>query len=292
MRIFVGISSYNRARILELCLRSFLNSKLVKGFIVVADSISINEMENYVMIIKYIANSGFEVIHDIIVGRRGSTKARNKVFEKAGETLSNNDVLLLYDDDYIYPGDQTLIPALYRLKDSSVGIVSGRIINLSKRRIDPDFALNIVCMANALTRLTGFIMLDIKHGPREVEYTTPLMVMRTEMLNMGVKYDEGYGGTGYREESDLQRQVRVLGYKIIFEPDFYAYHLAVESGGNRYSSLEDRMYWKWKNHTFFMNKWQFPVYKKVLSYVVLTVYTALNGLPAIRGMVRAVKPTR
>ena len=289
MRVFVGISSYNRARILKLALKSFLGSRLVKGFIIVADATTMNEVEDYIKAIRHVVNSGFEVIHDITVGRRGSTRARNKVLEKAREGLSSNDVLLLYDDDYIYSGDQTLTPALYWLKDSSVGIVGGRVINLRKRRIDPDFALNIACMANALTRLTGFIMLDIKHGPREVEYTTPLMVMRVETLNKGVKYDEGYSGIGYREESDLQRQVRALGYRIIFEPDFYAYHLAVESGGNRYLDLEDRMHWKWRNHTYFMNKWGYPLHKKILSYMMLISYAILNGMPAIRGIIKATR---
>jgi len=131
------------------------------------------------------------------------------------------------------------------LQDSS-SASGGKVVNLRKRRIDPDFALNISHLADALTRLTGFIVLDMKHGPREVEYTTPLMAMKVKILSKGIKYDESYKGTGYREENDLQRQVRRLGLMIVFEPRFYAYYLAVEKGGNRYSDLEDRMYWKWK----------------------------------------------
>jgi len=93
-------------------------------------------------------------------------------------------------------------------------------------------------------------------------------------------------------ESDLQKQVRTLKYRIVFEPNFYAHHLGVESGGNRYSDLEDRMYWKWKNHTYFMNKWGYPLHKKVFSCMVLTVYAVLNGLPAIRGIIKAVRSSK
>jgi GT2 family glycosyltransferase len=115
------------------------------------------------------------------------------------------------------------------------------------------------------------------------------MMMNTKVLSKGIRYDEGYGGTGYREESDLQRQVRELGFKVIFEPRFYAYHLAVEQGGNRYSDLEDRMYWKWRNHTYFMNKWHYSITKKILGYTILSTYALLNGPAAIRGIVKAVR---
>jgi GT2 family glycosyltransferase len=289
MSVFVGIPSYNRARVLGLCLRSFLGSKLVRGFIVVADAITASEAELYVKAIKEVEDAGFEVIHDMRIGRRGSAKARNKVFEIARENLAPDDVIIQYEDDYLYPGDKSLEVALQWLRNESVGIVGGRRINLRKRRIDPDFALNIPYLADRLTRATGFIVLNMKHGPREVEYTTHLMAMKVRIINLGIKYDEGYGGTGYREESDLQRQVRELGYKIVFEPRFYVYHLAVEEGGDRYSDLEDRMYWKWRNHTYFMEKWRYPIAKKVLSYAILTVYALLSGPPAIRGIMKAVK---
>jgi GT2 family glycosyltransferase len=288
MAVFVGVPSYNRARVLGLCLRSFLGSKLVRGFIVVADSVSASEVELYVKAIKEVEDAGFEVIHDVRIGRRGSVKARNQVLDIARENLAN-DVLVLYDDDYIYPGDKTLVNALQWLRNDSVGIVGGRVVNLRRRKVDPDFALNVPHLADTLTRITSFIILNTKHGPREVEYTTPLMMMNTKVLSKGIRYDEGYGGTGYREESDLQRQVRELGFKIIFEPKFYTYHLAAEQGGNRYSDLEDRMYWKWRNHTYFMNKWQYPITKKILSYTILTTYALLNGPAAIRGIVKAVR---
>uniref|UniRef100_A0A7J2U0W5 Glycosyltransferase n=1 Tax=Ignisphaera aggregans TaxID=334771 RepID=A0A7J2U0W5_9CREN len=288
-KIFVGTPSYNRGKIFRYCIRSFTKSKLIKGFILVIDASSDTEKEFYVQALKELIDRGFEVMYDINVGRRGSVKARNLVLDIAEKSLGSRDILLLYDDDYIYAGDESIIPALYWLKNGDVGIVGGRVINLRKRRIDPDFALNIPYLADVLTRLTGFIFLNTKHGPRYVEYTTPLMALRVEVLSKGIRYDENYGGTGYREESDLQEQVKSLGYEIVFEPRFYAYHLAIESGGNRYSDLEDRMYWKWRNHTYFMNKWHYPLHKKILSYMILTLYALLNGTPAIRGIAKAVR---
>jgi len=284
--MFIGVPSYNRAKILKISLRSFINSKLVRGFIIIADAISSNEADEYSRLIKYVEDMGYEVLYDIKIGRRGSTKARNTVLEYARYNLNKNSILILYDDDYIYPGDHSVLPALYWLKNPSIGLVGGKVINLRKRRIDPEFFLNISYLADNLTRLTGFILLDIYHGPRYVEYTTHLMAMRVEILDKEVKYDENYGGIGYREESDLQMQIRKLGYKIIFDPRFYTYHLAIESGGDRYSDLEDRIYWKWINHTYFMNKWNYPTYKKVFSYMILIVYALLNGPSAIKGILK------
>jgi len=288
-KIFVGIPSYNRGRIFRYCIRFFAESKLIKGFTLVIDVSSDIEKGLYVQALKELVDRGFEVIYDINVGRRGSTRARNLVLDMAEKNLGSRDILILYDDDYIYAGDKSVIPVLYRLKNGEVGIVGGRVINLRKRKVDPDFALNIPYLADALTRLTGFILLNTKHGPRYVDYTTPLMALRVEVLSKGIRYDENYGGIGYREESDLQKQIKKLGYEIVFEPRFYTYHLAIESGGNRYSGLEDRMYWKWRNHTYFMNKWRYPLHKKIFSYMMLTFYTLLNGAPALRGMVKAAR---
>ena len=288
-KIFVGIPSYNRGRIFYYCIKSFVKSKLINGFILVIDVSSDIEKEFYVQALNELVDRGFEVIYDINAGRRGSTRARNLILDMAEKNLGSKDIFLLYDDDYIYAGDKSVIPALDWLKNGDVGVVGGRVINLRKRKVDPDFALNIPYLADALTRLTGFIFLNTKHGPRYVDYTTPLMALRVEILSKGVRYDERYGGIGYREESDLQKQIKKLGYEIVFEPRFYAYHLAIESGGNRYSDLEDRMYWKWKNHTYFMNKGRYPIHKKILSYAILKLYALLNGAPTIKGIVKATK---
>jgi len=285
--MFIGIPSYNRAKILKISLRSFVNSKLVRGFIIVADTTSSDEAEEYNRSIKYVKDLGFEVIYDVKIGRRGSTKARNMVLEYARQNLKKDDVLISYEDDYIYPGDHSLISALHWLKKPSIGVVGGRRINIRKRRIDPDFYLNIFYLADYLTKLTGFIFIDVDHGPRYVDYTTHLMAMKVRILNQEINYDENYGGIGYREESDLQMQIRKLGYKIIFEPRFYTYHLAIESGGDRYSDLENRIFWKWINHTYFMNKWRYPFHKKVLSYMILTTYALINGPSAIKGVLKA-----
>jgi GT2 family glycosyltransferase len=288
MKIFIAIPTYNRAQVFRLSIKSFLNSKLISGFIVVAQATTSKEAEKYANTLEELKDSGFEVLHQITNTRLGSVGARNKLIEIAVDTLTKRDIFVVYDDDFVYPGDYTIKPISGWLNFNSVGMVGGRVINLRRRRIDPDFAFNIDNLADNLTEITGFILLDTIHGPREANYTSHPLAFRVEILQKGVRYDKNYQGTGYREESDLQRQIKALGFKIIFDPRFFAYHLAVETGGNRYSDLQDRMYWKWKNHTYFMTKWKYPTTKKMLSYIILTTYALLNGLPAIRGIIKAV----
>jgi GT2 family glycosyltransferase len=289
-KVFVGIPSYNRGIVLRYTIKYFFNSRVVHGFIVIAQGTNNREYEEYAKLINEIIDAGFEVFYVLTNRKLGSVGARNKVLELAGNNLNKNDVLVMYDDDFVYPGDHSLVPALLWLRHPLIGLVGGRVINLQKRRIDPDFYLNLPYIADALTRLTGFIVLDVKHGPREAEYTPHLFAIEAKkIISTGIRYDENYGGTGYREESDFQRQVRELGYKIIFEPRFYAYHLAVESGGDRGLSLEDRMYWKWRNHTYFMNKWRYPIHKRILSYAILMGYALLNGYSSIRGIIKATR---
>jgi len=288
-KIFIGIPSYNRARILRFSLNSFMRSKLINGFILVIDASQNSEKDLYAKVIKELIDHGFEVIYDINIGRRGSAKARNSVLNIAENNLNARDILLIYEDDHVYAGDMSIIPAIHWLRDSQIGIIGGKVINLWKRSIDPDFAININNLADALTRISGFIFLDIKHGPRFVDYTTHLMATKVEVLNKRVRYDENYAGIGYREESDFQRQVKELGYKMIFEPRFYAYHLAIESGGDRYSDLEDRMFWKWRNHTYFMKKWRYPIYKQIFGYAILSIYAILSGPLAVKGITKASK---
>jgi GT2 family glycosyltransferase len=288
-KIVVGIPSLNRARVLQRTVRHFFTSKIVHSFIIVAQGTNEKEYEEYTKLINKMRDNGFEVSYILVNKKLGSTGARNKVLQLLDSNFNKNDVLVMYEDDSIYPGDHSLLPTLLWLKHPLIGLVGGRVVNLRRRRVDPDFYLNIRYISDALTKLTGFIILDTKHGPREAEYTPHIFAIKRKIISDGVRYDENYGGIGYREESDFQRQVRELGYKIIFEPRFYTYHLALEIGGDRDLDLKDRIYWKWKNHTYFMSKWKFPLHKKVLSYAILTAYALLNGPPAVKGIVRAVR---
>ena len=234
MKFVIGIPSFNRPKSLELLLTRLACSKGVDSVIIVADATDPLLLDRYKGVVKKVANYLNDVIHDIRLGRRGSVNARNRVLELAAQHFTDNYVLITYEDDYICPLEDWLSPVSRWLVNGSVGVVGGRVINLSRRRVDPDFHLNFLpYMADVLTKATGFIFLDTKHGPRYVEYVTHLMAIKMSLVMKGLRYDPEYKGTGYREESDLQEQVRRSCYKIVSEPRFYIYHLNLDGRENR-----------------------------------------------------------
>jgi len=284
MALFVAMATYGRPKAFALSIKSILRTKVVKGIITAIDLKEPAEEGEYRAVLTLAQSHGLEVLADISPRRRGSTNARNKVLDIAEQNLKDDDVLVLYDDDYICPSKETLISAAAWLRRTEIGAVGGRVINLTKRRTDPDFYLDIIPgLADTLTKLTGFIFLDVTHGPRYVDFTTPLMAMRVDVIKKGVRYDPNYTGTAYREESDLQLQIRKLGYKIVFEPNFYAYHLALEEGGNReLKNVAQRFYWKTRNNTYFIIKNKLGLLKLISSSMIISFYAILNGPSALK----------
>ncbi|NPA98697.1 MAG: hypothetical protein GXO43_04895 [Crenarchaeota archaeon] len=162
---------------------------------------------------------------------------------------------------------------------------------MRKRRVDPDFYLNAIPgLADALTKLTGFVFLDTKHGPRYVSFTTPLMATRVDVIKRGVRYDPSYKGTAYREESDFQYQVRKLGYRIVYEPRFRVLHLCLEEGGNRSTdNAAARFYWKARNNTYYIRKHGLGVARLLLSTSIIAAYALLHGVASIKAVAKGLK---
>jgi GT2 family glycosyltransferase len=270
---------------------SLVRARIIKGVIAVIDSRDAREKERYMEAIDRARRYGLEVIAEFSDKRRGSAKARNRILDIAEQILKGDDILILYDDDYICPGPHAVVPARVWLRDKSIGLVGGRVVNLRRRRADPDFYLNILPgLTDTLTRLTGFIFLDTKHGPRYTDHTTPLMATRIDVIKKGVRYDPNYKGTGYREESDFQHQVRRLGYKIVYEPRFQVFHLCVEEGGNRtIGDVIQRFYWKTRNHTYYAGKHRLGIAKLAVSIAIIIAYAALHGPGTLKAVAKGLR---
>jgi glycosyltransferase involved in cell wall biosynthesis len=67
--------------------------------------------------------------------------------------------------------------------------------------------------------------------PIEVEiHECCTMACRTELLRRVGGFDEMFEGVGEYGESDISFKIRNLGYKILFNPKAYAYHMTSKSG--------------------------------------------------------------
>lgn len=256
MKIAVLIPSYRRPQIVRLTFPTWTAGGFARYLVVVADSPVREELEKYELGLKEVSrSSSTEVVYELYEGRRGSVRARNRLLEIASEL--GVDCAVMADDDYIMPRAEFIREMCRDLvKYDKVGAVGGRVVMARKRGVDPDFFLNLPFnLADSLTKLTGFVFLDVKHGPRYAEFLTPFYALRGDLAK-AVRYASIYGGTAYREESDVHMQIKSLGYRLLLNPRYLVVHLGLEEGGNRPSmSMSQRMYWKARNHVVFLSRW-------------------------------------
>jgi len=253
-RIIVAIPTFDRPTILKTVLDKIVNFENIDKIIVAVDASSMEVMRLYE---KVLSKYPGKVVFSLNLGHRGSTKARNAALDMSAKNVGNAKYVLLLDDDFLVPDSiiiQKLVEDLKVLPN--VGAVGGKVINLRKRYVDPEFSFDVPSqLTEHLTRLTGFLFGGKWSNLFYSRFTSSFLLMRASLLGK-IMFDENYGGTGYREESDFQTQILKLGFKIISDPKAFAYHLAPETGGVRsHSDMRIRMYWKSRNHTYYIVKW-------------------------------------
>jgi GT2 family glycosyltransferase len=288
--ITVLIPSYNRSDILKLTIDTWLRADDVKKIIILAQATREEELNEYKKIKKSLEmNRDLEILFICIKKKLGSINARNMLIKLAND--SDSQFILMIDDDYVLPNSKFLrIMAKYFEYDNTIGAVGGRVVMFRKRRVDPDFFLNApILLADPLTRLTSYIFLDVNSGPRFAEYLTPFFMVRKEILG-SIAYDKLLEApSGFREESDLQKQIKMHGYQLLFDPNVYVVHLAPEEGGNRPRiSMGERIYWKARNHTIFILKWYKSVIKRIwfllASLMLLIAYRPWHIHQILKGV--------
>ena len=286
--IVVLIPSYDRPEILENTLPRWLKARHVGKVLILAQASSEEILNEYEKILKHQIDYG-KVTYKLVLGRLGSVKARNVLLDLV--STYNYKYVIMSDDDHFLLDENCLarITKLFEL-DSRIGAIGGKIIakRLGK---DPDFFLNLpINLVDLMSRLTGYVFLDIKHGPRYSEFLPPIFIMRKEVIDKGVRYDEILDSpTGFREESDLQLQIKNLSYKLLYDPGIYVIHLVNERGGNRPKmSMAKRIYWKSLTHTVFILKWNKSFLRKIwymlVSILILSFYRTWYILWILKGV--------
>jgi len=291
-KVTVLIPTYDRPDVLKQTLPFWLFSDQISKVIVTAEASTDHKARLYENVLgKYSATHGEKLFYRVSVGRSGSVKSRNELLSLALK-FAESEFILLADDDYILPKESKISIALnyFRIKD--IGAVGGRVVMLGKRAIDPDFFLNLpMNLADILTDITGYIFLDVSHGPRIAKYLPPFFIIRKELIKYGLMYDVRFDTpTSFREESDFQRQIRELGYKLVFDPRIYVYHIAVEEGGNRkLMDPRERFYWKARNHTIFLLKWNSSLLKRIQYQLFLIFLLGIYRPQYFRYVLKGIK---
>ena len=281
------ITSYNRSELFRKTLNSWLEREEVDTLIVKADSSKREEYERYKETLEKVKDKS--IIYEVSDKKSGPTTAKNRVLEMA---LQNGCKFMIYaDDDHYIPIDSDVKGSLRILLNESIGAVGGKIVNLSNRSVDPDFFLNLA-IAEPLSKALGYIFLDVKHGPRFAEFVPAFFMVENEAVN-NVRYDEFYDTTnGFREESDFQQGIKRAGYKLVFNPYFYVYHIPIEEGGDRGVSLSRRIFGKSKANTYFSFKWYSKpraIWYVLASSILLMMYSPSSFSEVLKGIKDGIK---
>jgi len=286
-KLAVLIASYNRSELFKKTLKGWLDREEVDTLIVEASSSKREEYEGYKEALDGI--KGKSVVYEISDKRIRSATAKNRALEMA---LQNDCRFMIYaDDDHYIPRESDVKGSLKILVNGSIGAVGGKVINLGNRAVDPDFFLNLP-IADSLSKALGYIFLDVKHGPRLAEFVPAFFMIKGEAVR-DVRYDDFYGNTnGFREESDFQQGIKKAGYKLVFNPYFYVYHIPVEEGGNRGVSLSKRIFDKSRANTYFSFKWYSKpkaIWYVLVSSIILVLYSPNNALEVMKGVKDGIK---
>ncbi|MDW8011313.1 MAG: glycosyltransferase [Sulfolobales archaeon] len=285
--IAILVQSFRRPKVVRISVPTWLRSRDVRYLVLIAESPIDEEIELYREAVSEIERKapGVNVIYELYKSRLGHINSRNRLLEIASKL--DVDFVAIVDDDIILPNPLFLkVMVRWLEEDESAGAVGCRVIMTRKRKIDPDFFLNLpVNLADPLTRFTGFVFLNTLVGPRYAEFLPPFYIFRRSVAK-NVRVIPLLGGTAYREESDIQMQIKRLGYRLVFDPRVYVLHLGLETGGARtHASEAYRFYWKARNHAVFVKRhFKSNPWYLLSSALLLSIYRPwhipriLNGL--------------
>ena len=233
------------------------------------------ELENMLLSLSKQTFQDFEII--IVDGNKipgGLVKQENYGLEKA-----KGEIFIRTDDDASAPPQW--IEEIVKTFDSdlSIGGVTGPTvyIDMDKRDI---FSLqdklrgpfrwlyfnfiqegNIdkICQVNRSGALTlGSNYPSALYAPQQEVgvHDCCTLAVRTDLLRQIGGFDDVYGSVGDFNETDVSFKVRDAGYKIIFNPHAWIFHLVSQSGvfDERANATADRV----KNFKIFFHRWLKP----------------------------------
>lgn len=195
--------------------------------------------------------------------RLGAPAAKN-----AGLLGCTFDEILTTDDDIELPDDMVAKCRADRPAADGPVLVGPRVIYLR------DGETHAAALKRARQETQPFF--DLKKltlcawahpgAVKEYPFVTAVALWPAELFRQGLRFHEGYGGNGYREESDPQLMAaQKFGAKVYLAPDAHCFHLPpgvayARRGGQRRGGRLWFEYWVLKNNYVFLRR--FSVYLK------------------------------
>jgi GT2 family glycosyltransferase len=230
------VPSHNRRDALRKNLPGLLELDDVLEVIVVIDRRSSDGTEEMVRE-EFAAEPRVRLLRQ---GGDGLSRARN-----AGCAIARGEWVVISDDDLRYPRDYG--PTLKRVaREQSADIVGAPWLNIT----DDDVAS---ALAAARARRDGVPTIDDHSVVPERELETPFMpapALINRRVFEHIRYDEHYGNTGWRDETDFFIQAVRSGFRCVLTPVTAMYQLEQWEGGSRRPRLE----YEW---SAIKNNWRF-----------------------------------
>lgn len=257
--VTVIIPSRNRIKSLKTVISSYCKQRLVDEIVIIDDNSIISVESELNETIKNYKNLSFKFITN--TRRLGAAKCRLD-----GTMVAKNEMIVFGEDDAFF--GENYVEELYGFfkKNKNVGVVSGLINYMEYNESIEDAEIRF---SNGNDKLNLFNFELIQFNPfAYVDYKTKIPIthalfMTTKSLILDHTFDVYYSkGNGYREESDFQLNLDLIGYDNYIINSCKCYHLNkknVQLGGQRINRIKS-FYWSVFYNNYFLDKY-FHAYK-------------------------------
>ena len=169
---------------------------------------------------------------------------------------SSGEIILFIDDDVQLTPGLLAAHAKNYVQNPEVGAVAGRVFDRMKLG-DSRGDLEIEYLPpQAMDPGIAWYHIDLVHTIKPQQVLTARgcnMSFRREIFTKyGLRFDERFGGSAVREESDFCLRLRQTGYKIWYDPEAHLVHLGEETGGCHDISMRSLKYQLTFYHNHFL----------------------------------------
>jgi GT2 family glycosyltransferase len=262
LSITVGIPTYKRPQTIKLCLDAIFKQTKKPDKIIIFDSSEDDETEKIVNSFK---SNLINYIH--VKKRTILPKARNIILENC-----QTDIITYIDDDAI-PKEKFIESIIWSFENfKEIAGVTGPTIN-SDINLSP---LNEIIIDNK-NRTKIYPWGEIRTATKKWITTKPIFCNIMIGANQSYKvnilkkvggFDENFDNPSFREETDVQIRIKKLGYKFLYHPDVFVYHIVKQAGGIEDIEEKEKLYFylAGKNHRYFVDK-HFNKFLSRLSWI-------------------------
>lgn len=248
--VSVIIPSYNRAHILEKTIPTYIQEHVKE--VIIIDDCSKDNTEETVKLLK--------IKFPIIKYYRQNVNLKQTAAKNRGLEIATSEWVYFGDDDSILlPGSIDIL--MKTAINNHVSMVGARALYLEagEEELSWDEILSIyrkeAVNPSDLCNVDKLIAsLDMKFSePVELPFCQACLLVKTDLAR-SVRFDEGYIGTAYREETDFIVNCRKKGARVFYDSNAVQANLprTMATGGARSHGIS----WKYRYYMI-RNNWYF-----------------------------------